>query len=151
MALYEKTEALTQIPWYYIAAIDQYERNTQNESDDEQTDSIDITEDLWFDIINNTKNMDEEVITFLDGIGIDGNGDGNADPNDPEDALYMMASMLLTYGQTEDDIKIGLWNYYQRDLTVQTIMSTSRVFKKFQDIHLTKRDFPVAIEHYYSY
>ena len=151
MALYEKTEALTQIPWYYIAAIDQYERNTQKESDEEQTISINIADDLWFGIGNSTKHMDEEIITFFDGIGKDGNGDGKADPEDPEDALYTMANMLLTYGQTEDDIKIGLWNYYQRDLTVQTIMSTSRVFKKFQDIHLTKRDFPVAMDHNYSY
>jgi len=151
MALYEKTEALTQIPWYYIAAIDQYERNAQKESDEEQTISIDIADDLWFGIGNITKNMDEEIITFFDGIGKDGNGDGKADPYDPEDPLYTMASMLLTYGQTEDDIKIGLWNYYQRDLTVQTIISTSRVFKKFQDIHLIKRDFPVAMDHNYSY
>src|SRR5690625_7511249 len=66
MALYEKTEALTQIPWYYIAAIDQYERNTQKESDEEQTISINIADDLWFGIGNSTKHMDEEIIAFFE-------------------------------------------------------------------------------------
>ncbi|HLQ70373.1 MAG TPA: hypothetical protein VK142_01095, partial [Bacillota bacterium] len=30
-ALYKKTEAITLIPWYYLAAIDQFERNKQTE------------------------------------------------------------------------------------------------------------------------
>src|SRR5699024_12728164 len=106
MALYEKTEALTQIPWYYIAAIDQYERSAQKESDEEQTISIDIADDLWFGIGNSTKNMDEEIITFFDGIGKDGNGDGKADRDAHEDAFCTMASMQLTSGQREDDINI---------------------------------------------
>src|SRR5699024_8762386 len=121
------------------------------ESDEEQTISIDIADDLWFGIGNSTKNMDEEIITFFDGIGKDGNGDGKADPDAPEDALYTMASMLLTYGQTEDDIKIDLWNYYEHDLIVQTFMSTSIFFKKLPDIHLSHRDFPVGMYHNYCY
>lgn len=151
MALYKKTEALTQIPWYYIAAIDQYERNINKDSEEEKVISININADLWFGNGNSTKNTDEEIITIFDGIGKDGNGDGKASPADGEDALYTMANILLVYGPTEDDIKIGLWNYYQRDLTVQTIVSTARVFKKFQDINLTKRDFPVSMDHNYSY
>src|SRR5699024_12002743 len=98
MALYEKTESLTQIPWYYIAAIDQYERSGQKESDEEQTISIDIADDLWFGIGNSTKNMDEEIITFFDGIGKDGNGDGKDDPDAPDEYLYTMDSMQLTDG-----------------------------------------------------
>jgi len=153
MALYKKTEALTQIPWYYIAAVDQYERNAQKESDsdEEEVVSIKIKPNKWFGIGNSTKNMDEEIITFFAGHGKDGNGDGKADPKDPEDALYTMANLLLKHGPTEDDIKIGLWNFYKRDLSVQTIVSTAKVFKKFQDINLTKRDFPVSMDYNYSY
>lgn len=151
MALYQKTEALTQIPWYYLAAIDQYERNIKKGENDDARISIAFTPEKWFGAGNTTQNKDEEIITFFGGAGKDGNGDGRAEPDNPEDTLYTMANFLLTYGNTEDDIKIGLWNYYQRDLTVQTIINTARVFKKFQDIDLQKRDFPVATDYNYSY
>ena len=29
MELYKSTESLTNIPWYYLAAVDQYERNVR--------------------------------------------------------------------------------------------------------------------------
>lgn len=151
MALFKKTEALTQIPWYYFAAIDNYERNTQKESESEQIISISIPDETWFGLGNSSKIKDENIIEFFQGKGKDGNGDHKADPENNEDVLFTMASTILEYGHTEDDIKIALWNHYKRDLTVQTIMNTSKVFKKFQDINLTDRDFPVSIQHNYSF
>lgn len=151
LSLYKKTEALTQIPWYYIAAIDQYERNSQSDTSTEKVVSISIPSELWFGIGNHSMIMDDHTIEFFSGIGKDGDGDQKADPNNPEDILYTMANILLTSGPTEDDIKIALFNYYQRDLTVKTIMNTARVFQKFQQLNLTKRDFPVSITHNYSY
>jgi len=149
--LYKKTEAITQIPWYYLAAIDQFERNIETDLSEDQVISIQIPDDQWFGPGNSSKLMHNEMIALFDGIGQDSNGDGQADPEDAEDVLYTMANKLLTQGQTADDIKIALFNYYERDLTVQTIMNTAKVFKKFQSIDLTERDFPVAIEHNYSY
>ncbi|HLS60723.1 MAG TPA: M23 family metallopeptidase [Virgibacillus sp.] len=151
LALYKKTEAITQIPWYYLAAIDQFERNIETDLSEDQVISIQIPDDQWFGPGNSSKLMHNEMIALFDGIGQDSNGDGQADPEDAEDVLYTMANKLLTQGQTADDIKIALFNYYERDLTVQTIMNTAKVFKKFQSIDLTERDFPVAIEHNYSY
>src|SRR5690625_2409643 len=146
LALYKKTEALTQIPWYYIAAIDQYERNSQVDTSTEKVISISIPEELWFGLGNHSLIMDEHMIELFSGIGKDGDGDQKADPNNPEDILFTMANILLASGPTEDDIKIGLFNYYQRDLTVKTIMNTARVFRKFQKLNLTERDFPVSID-----
>src|SRR5690625_2057678 len=146
LALYKKTEALTQIPWYYIAAIDQYERNSQVDTSSEKVISISIPDELWFGIGNYSKIMDMHMIELFSGIGKDGDGDQKADPNNPEDILFTMANILLTSGPTEDDIKIALFNYYQRDLTVKTIMNTARVFRKFQKLNLTERDFPVSID-----
>lgn len=151
MALFKKTEALTQIPWYYLAAIDNYERNIKQDNDSEQVISIVISPETWFGLGNSSMIQDERFIDFFNGKGKDGNGDHKADPKNAEDTLYTMASMILEYGQTEDDIKIALWNHYKRDLTVQTIINTSKVFKTFQDINLTDRDFPVSIQHNYSY
>ncbi|MBY7143991.1 M23 family metallopeptidase [Virgibacillus sp. NKC19-3] len=151
MALFKKTEALTQIPWYYLAAIDNFERNIKEDPDDEQVISIDIPPEIWFGIGNSSMIKDERIIEFFSGKGKDGNGDGKADPENAEDVLYTMANILLEYGQVEDDIKIALWNYYKRDLTVQTIMNTSKVFRQFQEINLTDRDFPVSTQYNYSY
>ncbi|MFD0952829.1 M23 family metallopeptidase [Virgibacillus natechei] len=151
MALFKKTEALTQIPWYYFAAIDNFERNIKENDDDEQVISIDIPADRWFGIGNSAMIKDKRIIEFFNGVGKDGSGNGKADPNDPEDILYTMANILLESGPTKDDIKIALWNYYKRDLTVQTIINTSKVFKEFQEINLTNRDFPVSTEYNYSY
>lgn len=151
LALYKKTEALTQIPWYYIAAIDQYERNSQVDTTVEKVISISIPPELWFGLGNHSMITDEHMIELFSGVGKDGDGDQKADPNNPEDILYTMANILLNTGPTEDDIKIALFNYYQRDLTVKTIMNTARIFQKFQQLNLTERAFPVSISHNYSY
>jgi peptidoglycan LD-endopeptidase LytH len=95
--------------------------------------------------------MDINSIGIFNGKGKDGNGDHRADPNNGEDALYTMAYIIKEYGHSEEDFKIALWNYYKRDLTVQTIKNTALVFKKFNHINLTDRDFPVAINYNYSY
>ncbi|WP_188454292.1 M23 family metallopeptidase [Virgibacillus oceani] len=151
MALYKKTEALTSIPWYYIAAIDQYERNSQKEPLNEKVISVTIDDNLWYGLGNSAMIKDETVIEFFHGIGKDGNGDNKADPNNGEDTLFTIGNWILHYGPTKDDIKIALWNYYKRDLTVQSIMSTAKVFKKFQKLELKDREFPVSTKHNYSY
>ncbi|GAA0588783.1 L-Ala--D-Glu endopeptidase [Virgibacillus siamensis] len=151
MALYKKTEAVTQLPWYYIAAIDQYERNSKKNDDEEQVISISIPPEIWFGIGNGSRIKAENFIQFFHGQGMDGNGDHKADPKNPEDVLYTMANMIMEYGPTKDEVKIALWNYYHRDLTVQTIMNTAKVFRKFGTIKLEDRDFPVATEYNYSY
>jgi len=151
LALYKKTETVSQIPWYYFAAIDQYERNTKTNQTNEDLISITFSPEEWFGIGNKDQLQTEEMIDLFNGIGQDGNGDHKADPDDPEDVLYTMAQLILKQGQTKDDIKIALFNHYERDLTVQTIINTAKVFKKFQTIELTEREFPVSMDHRYSY
>lgn len=62
-----------------------------------------------------------------------------------------MANYLASFGLAKEDIKIGLFRFYKRDLSVKTIMNTARIFKKFQTLQLDEREFPVATEHNYSY
>lgn len=151
MALYRKTEAISHIPWYYFAAIDNYERNKQSATEDEPLISITFDEDSWYGIGNYMKNSNPDMIKLFDGIGLDGNDDGLASPNQEEDVLYTLAMFLLQEGPTRDDIKIGLWKLYERDLTVTSIMNTAKVFQTFNEINLTDRDFPVDINYNYSY
>ncbi|MBC5638219.1 M23 family metallopeptidase [Ornithinibacillus sp. BX22] len=149
LALYKKTETITEIPWYFIAAVDQYERQIHKDIEEDQVISIRIPDEIWYGAGNNS--TDINTIQLFQGIGKDGNGDHKADPTNGEDVLYTMASYIKKYGYTEEDFKIALWNYYNRDLTVQTIKNTAKVFKKFNGIHLTDRDFPVATNYNYSY
>src|SRR5690625_672477 len=62
MSFYEKTEALTQIPWYYLAAIDQYERNIQKDIEKDTVISIKIPEEKWFGMGNTSNIKDEHLI-----------------------------------------------------------------------------------------
>ncbi|BAC14323.1 hypothetical conserved protein [Oceanobacillus iheyensis HTE831] len=151
MALFKKTEALTQIPWYYFAAIDNYERNITNSDEPEKVISIEFAEEIWYGLGNAAKASENEIIQQFGGIGKDGNGDGKAQIKNEEDILYSMGMVIQEYGMNEDDIKIALWEHYKRDLTVQTIMNTSKVFKKFGHVHLTNRAFPVDTDYNYSY
>lgn len=149
-ALYQKIEALTHLPWYYLAAFDQYERSKGSEQQEKLV-AIEFPEHEWYGFGNITQENKQEVIDFFNGIGRDGNGDGIANRNDPEDILYTAAHILLKNGIAEEDIKISLWNYYQRDLSVKTIINTAKVYRHFQTNELTERDFPIAITHNYSY
>ncbi|WP_430784459.1 M23 family metallopeptidase [Virgibacillus flavescens] len=150
MELYKKTEALTLIPWYYFAAIDQYERNTQKNIPSDRIISISIDPVRWYGM-GNTSNKNVNMITVFNGIGMDGNGDNKADPENPEDVLFTMGNFLQQYGYSKSDIKIGLWNLYKRDLNVKSIMNNARVFNKFNDIQLTDRVFPMPSNYNYSY
>lgn len=150
LALYKKIEATTNLPWYYIAAFDQYERNISENSGDELV-SIKFPEEIWYGIGNIYHDSEEMMITFFRGIGKDGNGDGKANIEDPEDVLFTAAQLLLENGRTTDDIKISLWNFYQRDLSVKTVMNIAKVYKHFNTNELLDRDFPVDTRYNYSY
>src|SRR5690625_2834208 len=148
--LYKKTEAVSHIPWYYLAAMDQYERNIQ-ENSDEDIISIQFPEELWYGLGSPSNLNDIYSIQLFNGIGKDGNGDGKADPDNPEDVLFTAATLLASEGISHDDIKIALWKYYQRDLSVKTITNIAKVFEQFKTIELKDRDFPVSINYNYSY
>ncbi|WP_102028535.1 M23 family metallopeptidase [Salirhabdus sp. Marseille-P4669] len=154
MALYKKTEALTQIPWYYFAAIDQYEHNV-NDEEASKTDIIGITIPLekWNGIANPNEANAQPIadVDLFNGFGKDGNGDNYADRTNDEDILYAFAEFILNNGWSKQDIKIALWNYYQRELTVQSIMNMAKVYKTFNTLNLEDNVFPVPLHANYSY
>src|SRR5690625_7328464 len=127
LQLYKKTEAVTNIPWYFLAAVDQYERNTLTDTSDEPLISITIPKHIWYGTGNVSYIEDERIISFFNGLGKDGNGDGKATITNEEDILYTFAHYLLSYGPSREDIKIALFHFYKRDLTVKTIMNTARI------------------------
>lgn len=152
LALYKKTATITNVPWYYLAAMDHYERNKQQTSpEEEDIISIQFEQELWYGPGNIDFNANVTSIELFGGIGKDGNGDGKAKIDDPEDILLTAAYILTQNGLSDEDIKISLWQHYKRDLSVKSIQSTAKVFKHFKTIELTDRDFPVDIRYNYSY
>ena len=147
-ALYKKTEAETQVPWYYLAAIDQYERKTRQ---DDRLISIHFPEHEWFGVMNIDQNPSEKAIQLHHGIGLDGNDDGLVDPDDPEDQLYTMSMLVSRYGISELDIQKALWDYYERPLAVKTIKQTAKIYRTYQTTDLDEVVFPVPKHFNYSY
>ena len=113
----------TFFPWYYLAAVDQYERNIQDVRKDipkrNGIVAIQFSDESWVGVQNpNSNDTSPTSITYFGGMGLDGNGDGLANRNDDEDVLYTMATYLTSYGVTEDDFKLALSDYYKNEMTV---------------------------------
>ncbi|WP_257349551.1 M23 family metallopeptidase [Pseudalkalibacillus decolorationis] len=155
-ALYHKIEAITSVPWYYLAAVDQYERSIRKTQKDlpEEKGLVGIyySPRQWVGPLNpNLNDTNPATIALFEGIGLDGNGDGKAERENDEDVLYTFAHYLQSYGFDEENLKIGLWEYYQRDKTVDIILGMAKVYKEYQTLSLNERAFPVPLNANYSY
>ncbi|MDQ0338174.1 murein DD-endopeptidase MepM/ murein hydrolase activator NlpD [Caldalkalibacillus uzonensis] len=156
MALYLKYEALTGVPWYYLAAVDQFERNIARvRKDIPERDSliaIYFSSDDWAGPLNPNPDDDEpETIQFFGGKGLDGNGDGKANRSDDEDVLYTMSVHLAQYGPAEEDFRIALWDYYKREQSVNIILTIAQIFKHYGRLDLDQKMFPIPLQYNYSY
>lgn len=151
MALFKKTEAISLVPWYYLAAWDQYERNIQEAQTKQIPIAITFDEIVWHGLMNAGKNNHQAIIQQFGGIGKDANSDKIANQTDPEDILFTAATYLQQNGNHPDAYHIQLWHMYNRDLSVQTIKNTAKIYKHFQSIDLTDRAFPIANGYHYTY
>ncbi|GER70554.1 L-Ala--D-Glu endopeptidase [Weizmannia acidilactici] len=156
MELYKNMETFTQIPWYVLAAIDQYERSIRFARSDLPKPSglisIYFSPEKWAGIANPDRNDNRPLtITLFGGIGKDGDGDGKADRNNDLDVLYTMSDNLLKYGTDDDNIEIALWHYYKRDKAVQLITEKAKIYNTFGTIELTDQAFPLPLGYNYNY
>lgn len=153
--LYKNMEVLYQIPWYYVAAIDQYERNIQPVKKDQPARkgliSIQISKERWAGSLNPfPENQNPETIQFFNGLGLDGNGDGKANRDDDTDILVSFLTFLSRYGVHEEHILKGLSDYYN-DQAAKIIGEMAAIFKHFDNLELSERIFPIPKWHNYSY
>ncbi len=155
MELYKRVEDSTQLPWYYIAAFDQYERSirlARKDLPDPKLLGILIPADKWTGLTNvNNEDTNPLTISFFGGMGVDGDQDGKADRLNEYDQLAAINQYLLSYGIDKDNFRIGIWEYYKRDRAVSIIMSNAELFKKHQTIALQKKAFPVPLGSHYTY
>lgn len=72
--------------------------------------------------IPESEKTDPEVIQAYGGYGIDGNGDGVADPYNLTDALYSAANYLAKNGAAEGELEKAIFQYNHSDEYVKDIM-----------------------------
>lgn len=155
-ALFEKVSALTSIPWYDLAAVDQYERTInlakKRPVRKDALISIYYSELDWVGLPNpDHEDKDAASIAFFGGVGSDGDGDGLADRNNDADVLNTMAQFLLKYGVGPEDFRIGLWEYYHNTRAVDRITQFSRIYAAFDTLDLHQHAFPLPLGADYSY
>lgn len=145
------------VPWYRLAAVDQYERNIQEVRKDipkrESIIAIQFSPEFWVGELNpNEEDTSPFSIGYFGGKGFDGNGDGKADRNHDQDILYTMATYLSEFGPSEEDFKTALWEYYKDEKIINQIITIQILYKHFNSIELDKHIFPLPVRGYnYSY
>ncbi|MFC7370881.1 M23 family metallopeptidase [Fictibacillus iocasae] len=156
LALYKKMETTTLIPWYYFAGADQYERSVRRARTDlpKRTGltGIFFSPAQWVGPLNpDLEDKNANSISLFGGLGKDGNSDGLADRENDEDVLFTFASLIGKNGFDEENFKIGLWNYYQRDKAVGIILENAAIYKSYGTVSLDQHSFIVPLRSNYSY
>lgn len=153
--LFDKISALTGIPWYDLAAIDQYERTLAAAKKLPSRDaliSISFSEQFWGGPGNpDLEDKNPKSIALFGGKGKDGDGDGLADRNNGTDALYTMADMLLKLGVDPDDFPSGLQQYYGNPRAVQRIDQFAHIYAVYERLDLNQHAFPLPLGADYTY
>ena len=155
--LYERISTLTQIPWYRLAAVDQYERtltkvHPKDRKHPERIIGIFMPSTVWCGALNpNQQDQSPASIALFSGIGQDGDGDGKADPDNNADLLYTMASRLVQYGPSSDQFARALWDYYHNPRAVQRILQYTKLYETFGRLELFDHAFPLPVNSVYSY
>lgn len=158
MQIYDEVSATSGIPWYYLAAIDQYERTLNRANPKTRPAKKDGVIGIyysardWAGLVNPDPDDTHPIsITYFNGMGKDGSGDGLADRHDDLDAIYTMVSHILKHGTSPDDFRIGLWEYYQNTRSVLRIEQFAKLYAQFNQLDLFEHAFPVPLRSTYSY
>jgi peptidoglycan LD-endopeptidase LytH len=155
LELFEKVSILTGIPWPYIAAIDQYERSlsiARKLPARQGLVGIYISESDWAGLLNPDQ-IDKHPlsIALFRGLGKDGSGDGLADRDNDLDLLAAVTTFISTQGNHEEDLLIGLWDYYHNSRSVQRIKQFARIYAANATLNLYEHSFPLPVRSDYSY
>ncbi|MEB3100352.1 M23 family metallopeptidase [Ferviditalea candida] len=155
--LFEQMSALTGIPWYYLAAVDQYERtltiaNRKKRPEAQGLIAIYFPPEQWAGALNpDPDDRSMASIAFFNGFGKDGDGDGYADRTNDADLLYSMADFILKQGTSWDDLRIGMWNYYHNSRSVQRIEQFAKIYAEMGTLDLDKHVFPLPVNSNHAY
>ena len=71
-----------------------------------------------------------EVIAYYGGYGVDGNGDGLADPYNLTDALYSAANYLSQNGAADGDLEKAVFQYNHSNEYVTDVLHYYRLYEE---------------------
>ncbi|MGZ6504699.1 MAG: M23 family metallopeptidase [Tumebacillaceae bacterium] len=153
-----RLEKATKLPWYYLAAVNQYEigihwkKNREASTTPASPIRIEIPQEKWSGAINpNMEDSNPLTIKLFSGMGMDGNGDRKADRHDPIDEAYTMAKYLTREGNDEDAIRRCLWDYYQEGIVVDRICGFAHIFQQEGTVDVKGNSFPIPLRFNYTY
>ena len=154
MKIYQDFAYASGVPWYEIAAIDQYERNIDSFRENSENSvsyeniSIKFPADIWSGVI---APVDYEEclsrIGLFGGIGRDGDGDGISDIHNEQDVMYTLVEYMRSFETFQQAVR----SYYQNDDAVRIVLGIARLFEHYNTIELDARAFPVSTWHNYSF
>jgi len=154
MKLYQDFSYASKVPWYQLAAIDQYEHNIASFREGSaveliyDTIGIRIEPDIWSGPLATSEYETSPIeIGLFGGIGRDGDGDGVADIHNEQDVLYTIVEYIRSYQSFEDAINA----YYENENARRIVLGIARLFEKFGTIDLGQRAFPVSQHYNYSF
>jgi len=157
LELYNSLSVMTDIPWQWIAAIDQYERTLSKARPKArpqlgQLSGIYVDERKWSGMLNPDSEDDQLAsIAFFQGIGRDGDGDRIASRNSDVDLLSSVLAEIGQYGNTDENIMIGLWEYYQNARAVKRIGQFHQLYSHYDKLDLFQHAFPLPLSSVYAY
>jgi peptidoglycan LD-endopeptidase LytH len=154
LMIYRRVSKITNIPWFYLASVNQYETalHWKKKKHIPGETGIIWKPEVWCGILNpNQADRNAGTICLYGGIGRDGSGDGIADPKNALDSIYTLGKYLSRNGTSEDDIRIALWDYYQDPLIVERVCAFARLFNEYGIVDMSKHSFPLPKRADYSY
>jgi len=155
--LFDNFSVLTGIPWYWFAAVNQYERTMNNviksrKAINDSLLSIYYSTQAWAGALNpDAEDTNPLSIRYFGGVGVDGDGDGTADRSSPVDVLYTFAQQMQRYGTSDNRLRTALWEHYHNPRSVQRVEQFARLYETYDTLDLSKRAFPVPVRSNYSY
>ncbi|MFF2889047.1 M23 family metallopeptidase [Paenibacillus sp. NPDC057967] len=155
--LYDSLSSVTNVEWYWIAAVDQYERTISKAKPKArpqlgQTVGVFIEQERWAGELNPDSDDSFPLsIQWFNGIGRDGDGNGLAERNSDTDLLYSLVRFASAKGTSEVRFPIGLWDYYRNSRSVQRIEQFASIYKKYGKLDLFQHAFPLPVGNNYSY
>ncbi|WP_353947552.1 M23 family metallopeptidase [Sporolactobacillus sp. Y61] len=151
-ALYLKTSALTGVPWEFLAGCDQYARMSTRKQTSEPLIALHFSKREWAGLANpNEEDQNPLSIAFFGGSGLDGNGDGKSDRENPEDRLFAFAQWIAAEGPGQDNNRIAAWKFFRRGKAVEMIDGFSRLYSHYNTLDLSAHAFPLSLAAHYDY
>jgi len=153
--LFDQVSLLTGIPWYQLAAMDQYDRTISAARKREKFSgliALYFSDREWAGLLNpNPQDNNPRTIAFFGGAGRDGSGDGLADRGNDLDRLYAAVKPILDLQAGGMDFNTAVWEHYHNPRSVERIQQFARIYRNFGTLDLDQHAFPLPIRAQYTY